>query len=613
MTSALLPANLVFRAFTQTGTPAPLAGGKLYFYQAGTSTPQAAYSDATGLTPLANPLPLDANGQANFWLKSGLIYKINLTDSAGVQQAGWPADNIVADTAGAVLVSLADTSTVFGGDALVFGKRSEGGALPFSYHSYAQNREINVKTDFGAKGDGLTDDLAAINAAISAVSADGGGTLYFPIGVYGISSKIILKRGVRLKGAGMSDYTLYPTMFGTTIKPLPGFSDPHVILADSATDGTTLLSGVGIEELTIDCVNIPSLANRIISLRSVTNPGVFRNISVFNLDDGFALSINKSAISGGLPSDGCIFEGFFTYGKTVYTATQARCEIYSSNEITFIGCKFQGKSGAAAGTVGVFIGDLAHGISFYDCSFAGVEVGVNIYDNAGIGAAPMFISVINCIFEGYRIGISIDGSGSNPLFYPTRIFCAGNRFFTATGSNIRNYYVNKSTNVMIIADDYVEAGSGGTSYIVQVDYACLGCRVEALPSSCLINIAAAAVVYGRNGNALQISSLYRPAATAPALATGWTNISPTNRTSAGYWLDAQGVVHLQGYVGYSSGGTTTIFTLPAGFIPIRCPLIPVITNTGPGSILVDQSTGVVSQLTGGTGWISLDGVQFPLT
>jgi hypothetical protein len=81
MTSALLPANLVFRAYTQTGMPAPLAGGKLYFYQAGTSTPQAAYTDATGLVALPNPVILDANGQASPWLKSGLSYKINLTVS----------------------------------------------------------------------------------------------------------------------------------------------------------------------------------------------------------------------------------------------------------------------------------------------------------------------------------------------------------------------------------------------------------------------------------------------------------------------------------------------------------------------------------------------------
>jgi polygalacturonase len=39
----------------------------------------------------------------------------------------------------------------------------------------------NVKT-FGAKGDGKTLDTAAINKAIDAAAAAGGGTVYFPAG-----------------------------------------------------------------------------------------------------------------------------------------------------------------------------------------------------------------------------------------------------------------------------------------------------------------------------------------------------------------------------------------------------------------------------------------------
>jgi hypothetical protein len=50
---------------------------------------------------------------------------------------------------------------------------------------------VNVK-EYGAVGDGLTDDTDAINAAAAAALAKSlyGGTLYFPAGVYGITSKI---------------------------------------------------------------------------------------------------------------------------------------------------------------------------------------------------------------------------------------------------------------------------------------------------------------------------------------------------------------------------------------------------------------------------------------
>lgn len=42
---------------------------------------------------------------------------------------------------------------------------------------------FNVK-DFGAKGDGVTDDTAAIEAALAAAAAQGGGTIYLDAGTY---------------------------------------------------------------------------------------------------------------------------------------------------------------------------------------------------------------------------------------------------------------------------------------------------------------------------------------------------------------------------------------------------------------------------------------------
>ena len=65
---------------------------------------------------------------------------------------------------------------------------------------------VNVK-DFGAKGDGVTDDYAAIMAAINSVTYGtgyyiSGPAVYFPPGVYYCSQTIQLKRSVRLFGDG---------------------------------------------------------------------------------------------------------------------------------------------------------------------------------------------------------------------------------------------------------------------------------------------------------------------------------------------------------------------------------------------------------------------------
>ncbi len=84
-----------FRAFDANGNP--LAGGKLYTYQAGTSTPLATYTDQGGGTSNANPVVLDANGEANVWLGSN-SYKFVLKDANDVTQ--WTVDNISNDVAG---------------------------------------------------------------------------------------------------------------------------------------------------------------------------------------------------------------------------------------------------------------------------------------------------------------------------------------------------------------------------------------------------------------------------------------------------------------------------------------------------------------------------------
>lgn len=66
---------------------------------------------------------------------------------------------------------------------------------------------VSVK-DFGAVGDGVTDDRAAIQAAIDAVYAQGGGVVYVPAGIYLIASRssgyntVVAKSGVSVIGAG---------------------------------------------------------------------------------------------------------------------------------------------------------------------------------------------------------------------------------------------------------------------------------------------------------------------------------------------------------------------------------------------------------------------------
>lgn len=61
-------------------------------------------------------------------------------------------------------------------------------------------RSLSV-TEYGAAGDGATNDTPAINAAIQAVADQGGGEVFFPPGTYSAASDVRVAGGVHLRGA----------------------------------------------------------------------------------------------------------------------------------------------------------------------------------------------------------------------------------------------------------------------------------------------------------------------------------------------------------------------------------------------------------------------------
>jgi hypothetical protein len=61
-----------------------LAGGLIYTYAGGTTTPLASYADATGLIANSNPVVLDSSGRADLWFTVGTSYKVIIKTSAGV-------------------------------------------------------------------------------------------------------------------------------------------------------------------------------------------------------------------------------------------------------------------------------------------------------------------------------------------------------------------------------------------------------------------------------------------------------------------------------------------------------------------------------------------------
>lgn len=159
-----------------------LTGGKIYTYLAGTTTPVATYTTSVGNVPWSNPIILNSagrvSGSGEIWVSSNISYKFILKDSNDVLIATY--DNINNITAANISYTAPYLTAV---QTTVADKLAES---------------VSVK-DFGAVGDGSTDDTIAITNAIAASNS-----VYFPQGTYKITSEIELRSDMYIYGAGQN-------------------------------------------------------------------------------------------------------------------------------------------------------------------------------------------------------------------------------------------------------------------------------------------------------------------------------------------------------------------------------------------------------------------------
>jgi len=88
----------------------------------------------------------------------------------------------------------------------------QSGAGAVTRNALSKMREIISVVDFGAVGDGITDDSAAIQLAATAAA---GRSLYFPGGVYGVTTTITLPANITVFGDGVGVSTIKKLGTGT--------------------------------------------------------------------------------------------------------------------------------------------------------------------------------------------------------------------------------------------------------------------------------------------------------------------------------------------------------------------------------------------------------------
>jgi len=154
---------------------------------------------------LQENLPQLAGGELGWSIDQRRLFIGNGTIADGAPVIG----NTEVLTEFSNIVGLSDAYTYKGDDAGYVVKTGEFSSTPISRSLQDKLDEVASVKDFGAKGDNLTDDTAAINRALyelfcREVNSEVRRSLYFPAGTYKITGTIKIPSYAKLFGEGMN-------------------------------------------------------------------------------------------------------------------------------------------------------------------------------------------------------------------------------------------------------------------------------------------------------------------------------------------------------------------------------------------------------------------------
>jgi hypothetical protein len=291
----------------------------------------------------------------------------------------------------------------------------------------------NVKTTFGAKGDGVSDDTAAIQSAFNAIQ---GSVLYFPAGTYNISSTIVLNLtaneiNAQIVGADPVTTVLRWTgASGGVMFQIGGLSFSKIgrITFDGAGKAGTLWYG--------DSGNVEGTSAR--------------GTQLMFFDDVFQ-NAGKGLIQGRTGSSS------------------------QDSEWTVLRCQFLNDSQAGASIESWNAGDFwFYWSTFKNCGY-GIANGVwggpmtfSVYGsnffgstNADISTRPMFMTIMNNFSSGSNQFLYENSNGNNSA----EMYLQGNRILDTT-----NPLAIQSTGCgpLTMVDNVIRTKSGATGPAVQV-------------------------------------------------------------------------------------------------------------------------------------------------
>lgn len=422
-------------------------------------------------------------------------------------------------------------------------------SLTKASYSMITGAVINV-LDYGAIGNGIADDTAAITAAVTAASA--GSTVYFPVGTYKVTSGIT-DGGKAIMFAGQSNGSVITGGGFAILSLTTEFS--------SAQDLKIVASSYSANTIGIDVANGTSGVDNF-TIRRCSIYGFFQYPYV---GKGIRMYFGiKGAIHD------CVIQ-FWDRGlsfEAVNINTKPNANSIFANKIR------QNITGVYVDTVDDLY--LAHNT---------LESNETCLHSVGMSGASTYVMATNNHFEAT--------SGSNPI----NVLLANTSFHSYA-----NVYYGANPNCDIFVDtspyyngtitsysDYIQNGvfnsSAGNIYLQ-----------DSLPDN------------NRSSGGGGPAPIVRPSTNlvSPTLLGSWVNVGSFYATAA-YYKDGWNRVYLSGMVKSGSG---SIFTLPTGFRPLKVHLFTVAASDAFGTVTVTD-TGIVSFPLGSSStYVSLDGISF---
>lgn len=446
--------------FDPNNTGAPLVGGKLFTYIAGTSTKQATWTDSTQTVQNSNPIILDANGVCNVWLDPTLNYKFVLSPANDTDPPVSPlrtVDNIQGN------LTLAQITASFLGTVL-YPRTSTEIALSITPTNYQYPTDMYVDPRrYGADSTGVADSTAALNSAV-AVALAGGGTVFLAENcIYkttGITvAMTIANNSFRILGAGYNSQLIVSgtpnaalTISNTnTANPLTAYVSLENFMINGPGGATTvdglLLKGIGTVNISNVLIQKFAHALALISALDVHARHCQFNSSatgVFCRPDGLTGSGTNS-----LTLDCCLINSNSSWGIDYDSVGGGMGQV----QLRVVGCDLEA-NGTNASTGAITIGAniaVFVGLSMIQIEGTWFESNSQSIVVANPSTGLTFIGIENCVTFSETTGNAIIINGGNNV----RIVNTWSPSAGATWNITCNQLALEDVNVTIMTDNSV--------------------------------------------------------------------------------------------------------------------------------------------------------------